>query len=239
MMKTLILSSLIFLITGHVLSQETKINNYSIDSLKEYRIKSIEMSKIIDTVIFYTQNCGYYSALNKPYLIYICIYDSTLISTTTIPYNCTKINLWRADSRTKEEGFCIYRERVVFVTSFISGYIANFFEPTGKEENIYYHNSKNILDHTYSSEGIEIVYNFDGSSFIRFDDDFSLCRPRYYFQYMIQSEDTWSAIANECGCSVETLTENFPDKEKPIPGYLIIVEYGFNDGKLIGIARVQ
>ena len=240
-LKTLLLSCFLALIVGNAISQEIKRNIPSIDSISEYKVINPEMCKAIDTLFFYVKDCDYFSALNKPYLIWICIYNTSMFSVNAIPYSCTLINWFRADSRTEEEGICSYKNHPIFIQSFVPNYINRLFEPIDKKSNLYYDNSWNILDHIYGvSEGISITFDYKDNKVEMEDElDISLCGNHYYFYYMVQQGDTWSDIAKECGCSEDDLRKEYPEMKTPIFGYLIMVQYIFENKELVGVQRVQ
>ena len=237
--KTFTLSCFLLFTAGNTFSQEVKPCIYSIDSVPAYKIINFEMCKAIDSVIFYAKECVYFSVLNNPYYINVWIGDTSWFSVTALPYSCT--NLMRWDSRTKEEGYCNYKGHDVFICSFVPNYLNHFFESTGEKNNIYYHNSENLMDHVFIAyENVEIHFGYIDNKITVADDDISLCRDhQVHFFYMVKVGETWEGIAKKIGCSVEVLTNGFRDVDKPIPGYLIEVAYQFDDGKLIEVVRFQ
>jgi hypothetical protein len=239
--KALLLSCFLFFIAETIFSQEVKPKMYSIDSIPEYKVINPEMCKAIDTVLFFTKDCAYYSALNNLFLLRICIYGTFRFSIESLPYSCSLINLLRSDSRIEEEGFCNYKGCLVFITSFIPNYINHFFESTGTKSNLYYHNSENLEDHVFRAYQNVTIFFHDKNGKFAFDskEDLSLCRKNYCFSYVVQAEDTWQDIATKCGCSIEDLTEGYKDAEKPIAGNFILINYYFNEGKLVKAKRWQ
>lgn len=237
--KTVSFICLLLLLANVSFSQKKTQAEYSIDSICEYKLLNSNIKDPIDFVISQTENCPYYSVLHKPYLIWICIYDTSLISVNSIPYNNTEISNRRSDGRKREDGICHYNGHFIFIQSFISNSICRFFQKTGGEKTLRYHNSENILDHIHSaSENVEIFYTVKDGEFIHQEDDISLCRNDYSFYYMIQQGDSWLDMAEKCGCPAEDLAKEYPEMEIPMAGYLIMVRYLFENGKLMGVAKM-
>jgi len=237
--KVLISSCFLLFIIENIFSQEVKSNRCSIDSILEYKVINPEICKAIDTVLFYTKDCIYYSVLNKPFLIWIWIYDTSRFSVSSIPYSCTLINFFGGIPETVKAGFSNYKGHVVLIQSFLPNYVDYFFKSTDRKSNFYYENSENILDHIFSaSEHVEIFFDYKNGKLVMDEYDISLCRNNYSFHYMVQQGDTWQDIADKCGCPIKDLTKGYKDAN-PIPGYLLIVNYLFEGGKLVGIDRIQ
>lgn len=237
-MKSIVSLIIIFFCSGVIFSQ-SRLTEYSIDSLLEYNIKSIEMGKIIDSTISITSKCFYYEILQKPYMVWVCINDSSKIEIDIIPFSYTLISSIRSDDSIKEEGIYIHNEQFVFITSPTTKGIEYFFTPTGKKKNWNYKNSLNIFDHSYpTSVGVRNYYEIIDGKIISSEYDSSRCGNEYFFYYMTNYGDTWMNIATECSFPVDALKKLYPEMETPIPGYLIMIRYYVDKDNSVGIERV-
>jgi len=240
--RIIILSVFLVFITENISSQTAKPSIHSIDSLLEYKVINPEMGKAIDNLLLDMKDCFYYSVLNNPFLITVRIYDTSWFSVISIPYSTTLINYRRLDPRVIEEGFCNYKGYTVLISSLVPNYMNHFFESTNKKSNLYYENSENIADHIFPwHESVELIFDYINNKIVLEGEkeDFFRCKNTPYFCYIVQQGDTWQDIATKCGCPIEKLTDGSGDAEIPIPGYLVVVEYLFKNGKLANTVRVQ
>lgn len=228
---------LIFFKTNLLFSQNFRKIDYSNDYLIEYTINNIEMKKAIDSLISETKSCTYYKL--HPYLISICIYDSSKFNINSVPYSTTVIHNRRIDPRTKEEGICIYNNQTIFIESYEINQIKFFFETKNKKKKFCYKNSENLLDQLpFATLTFSNTYQIDSGKLVLTDSDREYSTG-YIFEYcyIIKKGDTWIDISKKIKCNVEDLKKEFAEMNTPLVGYILMVVYKFENGKLTGISR--
>ena len=236
--KLIVCSFFLIFFKSNIMAQ--KINSESI-MIPEYEIIESQIFKALDSVIFYTKNCTYFT-LDKPYHFWINILDEKRLKIESMAYNVSIMNFLLYDPNVRSNGFFYYKDKLVIVNDYTDK-PSLFFRNTGKVDTLNYPNSENIMDHLlFGHESVAIYFDYQNGTFFTNEDYIEPCNySRNYFYYVVKPFDTIEGIAKKCSCSVETLNnvyglnETIPLKE----GYLIIVEYHFENGEFIGATRLQ
>ncbi len=242
-MKKLFIIIVIVFATSSCYSQiKDTINDFT-----EYQVSNESMKHVLDSVINVASNCAYFNQLNKNFYI-IADFDSMRFSFRIYPHNVTTICLYKYNWRRfiVREGMCCYKNCYIYLLEHQSNSVLDdFFKPTGSSINIFLDKSDNIAEQSdpflyFFKMDFSIENNKITSKERDEDDQDHDWKNRHYFEYLVQSGDTWRIIASKCGCSEDNLKKEYYEYERPIPGLLIVVKYIFDDDDLFqGVIRAE
>lgn len=205
-----------------------------LDSIEKYEVINDHVYALIDTVNFYTQKQGF-AYRSKDYCFRINFYKNQSIVVESLPLSTINLKYWLYDHQSV--GFFYYKDYLVLIGD--NNNKAHFlFKNTKLSYPVFYKNSENIQDHFYYP-GMSVAFEWKDNIFQMTDNvfDISSSANEYRFIYFIKKDDSKESIALKCRCPVDKL---FTEKDLlPSEGFLIIVNYHFEDGKLIDVYRVQ
>lgn len=210
----------------------------------EYVVHSAEMESILYEVVSLAKSNPFFRTTNNKFIVLLCL-ESKACTFAICPQNATTLYFYRSSPGVAKNGVCYFEGQMFFIQNYSTdSSFDTFFARTDNAIDVIVNHSENVYDHIIPiNRCMELSYLISDGKLIRNEKDENpkdWCgfNDRWHFVYLIKKDDSWESIAVKCGCKENDLKQCYPEYSSPPSGFLIDVEYVFDEfGGFHGIRR--